>query len=428
MKLLKYLLPFAMAACGIATVSAAEFGTVQEARERDDAAVYDFVKSKRAISIAEKGGSLGISGDVRAEWDYMRARSDGKSQRGGKSSQNGPSEKPHAPFATSEFTIETNLMLDYKTDRSWAAVQFQFNNSAGVNKVDHKKPQTNNKNILYGSGSGDNLFLRKAYVGYNLSERGTSRWDVLVGRRRLYDEFDSQVQFYSIFDGLTLKYANSFEGTMDLTVKAAAFVIDSTVNQFGYVGELGFLNLGDTGFDLKYSLIEWDTRTVNRFGEKNPRGSEFLNHQFTFAYNFSPDMIQTKTKLYGAYLHNANASKHRFTRDMKKDDAYYIGFRMGEIRRAGDWSLDLQYQLVEAQAVPEFDVSGIKRDNPQNVSFYNHRWGGFANYQGYKFNANYGMTDNWTLNVSFERARQESNRIGGKHRSYQFEVATIYAF
>jgi len=430
MKLLKYLLPFAMAACGItATINAAEFSTVQEARERDDQAVTDFVKSKRAISLQEKGGALMISGTVQAEWDYMHCWSDHHRQRGSGSANIGPTEKPHAPFPTSEFTIETNLMLDYKTDRSWAAVQLQFNNSAGVNKVDHKKPQTNDKNILWGSGSADNLFMRKAYIGYNLAERGASRWDVEIGRRRLYDVFDSQVQFYSIFDGLTLKYANSFEGAMDLSVKAAAFVIDQTVNQFGYVGEVGLLNIGETGLDLKYSVIDWDTHEGrNRFGHKHARGSQFLNQQVTFGYNFSPDMMACKTKLYGAYLHNSAAKRNRYSNDMKKDDAYYVGVRFGEIMRAGDWSLDLQYQLVEAQAVPEFDVSGIKRDNPQNVSFYNHRWGGFANYQGYKLNGNYAMTDNWTWNVSFERARQESHKIGGKHRSYQFEVAAIYAF
>ena len=75
MKLLKYLLPVIMATCGIAaTVNAAEFSTVQEARERDDQAVTDFVKSKRAVSLQEKGGALMISGDVRSEWAHMHAR------------------------------------------------------------------------------------------------------------------------------------------------------------------------------------------------------------------------------------------------------------------------------------------------------------------------------------------------------------------
>jgi hypothetical protein len=425
MKLLKYLLPFAMATCGVcATVSAAEFATVQEARERDDDAVTDFVRSKRAVSLQEKGGALMISGDVRSEWAFMHAWSHHHRQRGsGSGSRNTP------PFASNEFNVEVNLMFDYKADRTWAAIQLQFDNAAGIQEHEREEDSTFNRNILWGSGSGDDLFLRKAYVGYNLADHGRTRWDLEIGRRRLYDVFDSQIQFYSIFDGLLIKYANSFEGVADLTVKAAAFVIDYAVNQFGYVGEIGLLNIGDSGFDFKYSIIDWDTHDGrNRFSKKNARGSEFLNHQFTAAYNFSPDMLPYKSKLYGAFLHNSRAEKTHFSRHDEADDAWYIGFKMGEVKRQGDWAVDLNYQWVEAQSIPEFDVSGIKRDNPRNVSFYDHRWGGFANYQGYKINGFYAVTDNWTLNAFFERVRQESTRIGGKHRSFQFEIAAIYAF
>ncbi len=425
MKLLKYLLPIALATCGIAaTVNAAEFSTVQEARERDDSAVTDFVKSKRVVSLQEKGGALMISGDVRSEWAHMHARRKSDKRLRG----SGTGTKERAPFATNEFNVEVNLMFDYKADRTWAAIQLQFDNSAGIQEHD-KKDGTTNRNILWGSGSGSNLFLRKAYVGYNIAEQGTTRWDLQIGRSRLYDIFDSEVQFYSICDGLLLKYANSFEGVTDLTVKAAAFVVDYTVNQFGYVGEVGLLNLADSGLDIKYSIIDWDTHDgKNRYGKKNARGSEFLNQQFTAAYNFSPDMLPYKSKLYGAFLHNSKAEKSHFSRHSDESDAWYVGFKVGEVKRMGDWALDLQYQWVEAQSIPEFDVSGIKRDNPANISFYNKRWGGFANYQGYKINGFYAITDNWTVNAFFEKVREESRRIGGRHRSYQFEIAAIYAF
>jgi hypothetical protein len=429
MKLLKYLMPFAMATCGfVATVGAADFATSQEARDRDDAAVYDFVKSKRAVSVAEKGGALMMSGVVRSEWDFMHCRNDGKSERGSSSSKRTPPERPHAPYASNEFSVELDLMFDYKTDRTWAAAQLQFDNSAGTKSFERKKGISSNRNILWGSGTGDDLFMRKAYVGYNVAEHGTSRFDVEIGRRRLYDVFDSRVQFYSIFDGLLLKYANSFEGATDFTAKASAFVIDDTVNHFGYVGELGFLNIADSGADFKYSIIDWDTVATNRYGLKNPRGADFLVSQYTVGYTLSPDLVHYKTKLYGAFLHNSRAHATHFTNHQKKANAWYAGVMVGEVRKKGDWSADVNYQWVQANAMPEEDASGIQRDNPRKISMYNSHKGGYANYQGYKLNFFYALTDNLTLNTFFERAREESHKIGGKHRSFNFQVAAIYAF
>lgn len=433
MKLLKYLLPVAMAVCGITTVNAADFSTVQEARERDPDAVLDYLKSKRAITMAEKGGNLTISGDIQAEWDYMHARGCHKHLRGSKSSHvNSCNKHKYTPYGTSEFNIEVNLMFDYKTDRTWAAIQFQFDNPMGIREARcisrDSRPSKNNRNQLFGSGETDNISMRKAYFGYNFLDQGTSRLDLEIGHRRLYDVFDSEVQFYNYFDGALLKYAHSFEGVTDFTAKAAAFVVDYTVNHYGYVGELGFLNIADTGIDLKYSLIDWERKGANRYGKKHARGSEFLVSQYTAAYTLPADWIPAKTKLYGAFLHNSRAKKTHFSHHLKAANAWYAGVRVGEVRKKGDWALDANYQWVEAQSVPESDVSGIKRDNPAGWSFYDRRCGGFANYKGYKVDGFYAFTDNLTLNCSFEKVREAQHKIGGKHRSYQFQVAAIYAF
>ncbi len=346
MKLLKYLLPLAMATCGIAvTLNAADFSTVQEARERDPDAVLDYLKSKRAITMAEKGGNLNISGDIQAEWDYMHCWSDHKRQRGSKSQRAKSYNKNEGtPYATSEFNIEVNLMLDYKTDRTWAGIQFQFDNPMGIREAhaphDHK-PKHKERNKLWGSGEEDNIVMRKAYFGYNFMDAGTSRLDLEVRHSRLYDVFDSEVQFYNFFDGLLLKYAHSFEGLTDLTVKAAAFVVDYTVNHFGYVGEVGFLNIADSGVDLKYSIIDWDRDGANRYGHKHSRGAEFLVSQYTAAYTLPADWLRWRTQVYGAFLHNSRARENRYTHhDGKKANAWYAGARMGEVRKKGDWAVD----------------------------------------------------------------------------------------
>ncbi len=432
MKLFKYLLPLAMAVCGITTVNASDFSTVQEARERDPDAVLDYLKSKRAITMAEKGGNLTISGDIQAEWDYMKCRMHHKTWRGSKSSHRKAYTKPdYTPFATSEFNIEVNMMLDYRTDRTWAAIQFQFDDPMGIRQahVDRKeRPKHKLRNRLYGSGETDNISMRKAYFGYNFINEGTSRLDLEIGHRRLYDVFDSEVQYYNYFDGALLKYAHSFEGCADFTAKAAAFVIDYAVNHFGYVGELGFLNICDTGLDFKYSVIDWDTHTTNRYGKRHPHAEQFLVSQYAAAYTLPADWCRWKSKIYGAFLHNSRAKRHHYTNHEKAANAWYAGVRVGEVRKQGDWAVDVNYQWVQAQSVTETDVSGIKRDNPGNVSFYDHNWGGFANYKGYKLDTFYAFTDNLTLNASFEQVRECNRQIGGKHRSYQFQLSAIYAF
>ena len=444
MNLFKYLLPIAMATCGFAAVHASDYSSTQEERETDMKALSEFVKAKSGISVQEKGGNLMISGEVRSEWSHMRAETNHKKQRGhgsGKLDPNLPvssaEAKRHAPIPTNEFDVEVNLMFDYRADRSWAGIQLQLDNLAGIrqwgsrerpNDPETKKGYVNTKRTLFGSGTLDNLALRKAYIGYNVFEEGASRFDIEVGRRRLKDVFDSKVMFHNYFDGLLLKYANSFEGVTDFQVKLASFVIDQTVNHFGWVGELSFLNIGDEGIDFKYAYIRWDKHGFNRYGHKHALGSRFAISQFLLAYNLSPDLIPYKTQVYGAYLHNHEAHPHRYTHHRKESNAFYVGLKMGEVKRQNDWAFDVNYQWVKAQAIPESDVEGIGRDNPRGISFYKSRAQGFANYKGYKIDGLYALTDNLTLNALYQRVHQESRKIGGEHKSHKFELAAVYAF
>jgi hypothetical protein len=453
MKVFKYLLPFAMATCGFTVaVNAQEprdYATVQESRERDSDAVNEFVKSKRAITVQEKGGNLMISGDLRGEWSHLQAKSNmvkdqtkkegkyevkgknGKTehknnkrkmrrQRGSGTNHFKPAGNNFAPYATNEFTTEDNLMFDYKADRTWAAIQLKMSNDAGIRSTKIEEGKNKNKNVLFGSGTLDGLVLRKAYMGYNIVEEGTCRFDVEIGRRRFFDVFDSKIQFDNYYDGLLLKYSNSFEGATDFVGKISAFVVDNTVNHFGYIGELGCLNIMACGLDLKYSLIDWDTVPTNRLGSKHPRGAKFLNSQYTLAYNVSPDMLGAKTKVYGAFLNNARA-KH-------KGNAWYAGAKVGDVKKMNDWSVDVNYQWVQPYSIPESDVAGIGRDNPRNISIYVDKAGGFANYKGFQVDSLYALTDNWTMNMKVDQVRQQTRRVGGKHHSWQFQLAAIYAF
>src|SRR6185503_12057754 len=102
------------------------------------------------------------------------------------------------------------------------SIQLQFDNPAGIRaypdgRVTPVKHGWTGKHTMFGSGILSNLAMRKAYWGYNIFEEGTSRFDFEIGRRRLRDVYDSKIEFHNFFDGITLKYANSFEGIMDLT-------------------------------------------------------------------------------------------------------------------------------------------------------------------------------------------------------------------
>ena len=153
-----------------------------------------------------------------------------------------------------------------------------------------------------------------------------------------------------------------------------------------------------------------------------------MNSQVTTAYNFSPDLISFKAQIYGAGLINHAADATRWTYHKLQNKAYYAGVRVGEVLRKGDIAADFCYQYVQAQAVPERDIAGAARDNPRAMSFYNRRCGGFGNYKGFRVQGLYGVTDNLTIDTHFDRIHQACRAIGGKHRSFEFYIAAIFAF
>lgn len=461
---------------------------------RDDQAVREFVQSKENIDVKSKANNLEISGDVRFEYrniqekgvvlyfdpyvDSLYSFSDGsdsipynqfhqnyRALRGGNHV-----DSRGIPISTNDFDVEFNLKIKYAFKKAWAAAHIQFDNPAGMRgrndcfgtfAVFNREGSSveelvarDTRRAFKGSGDGMFLTLKRAYIGYNILADGKHRLDIEVGRRKLDDVFDSEIEFTSRFDGILLKYATAIEDVTDLYWNTGVFLVDERVNHFGYVTEIGLLDLYDTGLDIKYSFIDWKKRGKNRCFIYNPLGSYYQNSQISLSYTFTPKIGKIDDipfEFYTGFLVNHAAKKTIFTNGRRKNLGWYAGLYIGNVDKEGDWSVDIEYIGVQAQAVPEYDVGSIGRGNildenlfdiieesyPSFSSFPDSTSGclvgyfprrGNTNFTGWQFEFLYALTDNLSIDFIYEFSHEEDRRIGGPHHYHDFEIEAIYAF
>lgn len=495
MKLVKYLVPFLI--IGFTTSVYAQRGGQEtafgrELNTRDDQPVREFVESKENIDVKEKSKNLEISGDVRFEWRSIQEKGVVfyKEEDSGDPEYDVPSsslprkyrylrggdhvDKDGIPISTNDFDVEFNLKIKYTFKDAWCKAHLQFDNPAGIrgrnpcfgsfpvfNREGSEVVETiprDSRWAIKGSGEGMFLTLKRAYIGYNIYADGKHRLDIEIGRQKLDDIFDSEIEFTSRFDGVLLRYATAVEEIFDWYITAGAFVIDERVNHFGYVGEIGFLDIYDTGLDVRYSLIDWQKRGKNRCFIINPLGAKFLNSQISLAYTFSRTVFckEIPIELYGGFLVNHAARGNKFTRGKKKNLGWYAGVYIGNVDKKGDWSIDIEYVGVQAQAVPEYDVGSIGRGNvldenlldilnqvpplsrsdsfssssfdssSEFVGLFPRR--GNTNFIGWRFEFLYAITDNFSIDFIYEFSNEEDRHIGGRHHYRDFEIEAIYAF
>lgn len=434
----------------------------QELNERDFEALRKYLNSKRETNLQDKEATtVTISGDVRFEWRHMNEDLNHIRLRGHQRKH----PERSLPVSRNDFDAEFNLKFDYLMDRSWAVAHLQYDNSAGVDSQDRdcKEDPTG----WFGSGKCDSLCLRKAFMGYNFyMDDCLGRLDIELGRRgNMYNVFDSRVQFLSRFDGILLKWTGKYDYAKEIYAKLGGFVVDERVNHFAYVMEVGALNILDSGIDLKYSFIDWcgqvGTRCIKDFcGPKsnkymfrslnNGKSFDFAVSQWTAYYNFDPSLFGRKAKVFGAFLMNHQWKKLTVYKTeyynsepngtpailvtrlgkYRANLAWYAGFAIGEVRKENDWALELQYQYVEALAMPGQDAAGICNGNvfdytlTQRDSPYIDN----TNYKGWKLEGLYALTDNITIDTILERTTPVNEKIGGPHVYSKIEVEAIYAF
>lgn len=477
MKFFKYLIPFLV----VATTASAQIGQQtafdRQLRTRDDQAVRDFVQSKESIDVKKKASNLDISGDVRFEWQRIQERGVTLTEdECSYSSTEGESSSSiyqkvrdfrgdhrvgadRFPLSVNNFDVEFNLKLKYSYENAWAQAHLQFDNpmgsraglvcrsdepvfnASGDSVVDILDRKT--RRALKGSGISSFLNLKRAYLGYTIWADGKHRLDVECGRRKFDDVFVSEVQFSNRFDGILLKYASAIESIdTDVYLNVGSFVIDQRVNHFGFVGEIGLLNIGDTGLDIRYSFIDWQKKGWNRCKKNNPKGTDFANSQISFSYNITPTLCdyELPIEFYGGFLVNHAAKKNFFTHNKKENLAGYAGVLFGRSIKKGDWSFDIEYIYIQAQAVPDADVGSIGRGNIFNEGLYDvvvaNDGSGFVyyprrgngNFSGVRAEFLYLLTDNLSLDFITEYSRVINKKIGGHHHYTCFEIEAIYAF
>lgn len=357
-------------------------------------------------------GSRHLKGHKKSSEEMKAARKSASSSSSSSSSCSGSSEDQW----TSSSSGSSSSSSSFDSGSSSASSSLSNDNRCFCQECDSEG--------FHGSGNSGGLSLKDAYVGYNICCDGATRFDIELGRHaNLYRVFDSEIQFLSRFDGVLLKYSSNWECVADWYLAWAGFVVDYVSDHFAWVTELGALNICDYGVDFKYSFIDWVKQGHNRCGINKPEGFQFRISQFTLAYNF--DVMCMPSRLFGAYLWNHSGKKHGDCGRQNK--GWYVGFEVGKVRHEGDWAFSAQYEVVEAYAIPDGDVSGIGRGNAFNNSM-TANFCGNTNYKGWRLDGVYAITDNLTINPRFDWSTEEDANIGGSHRYTQFKLEAVYAF
>ncbi len=406
--------------------------------QKDLWAVREWLRTKR-VALNNKLGDFSLSGDIKAEWrNVFQDLGTFTNPAGIRFPAINITGGPASPSTWNNnlYTIDFRLYFDYKADKTWASVKLDFDEAAGLF-----------------SGESNNLALTRANIGYHLYDDGNMRLDVIVGRQRAYELYDSQVQFNSTFDGFTGLYSLGLDGLADVSIHSGGYVFNALASHPMWVVQLGAYDLFDTGFYMEYAFINWSKNTSSTpitnlaTGTTIRVGSEkwaFRNNQFILGYVFNPEIFGRDVRLFGGILWNALARPRTMfrlsngTTDSTQSLAGWIALQIGSVQRAGDWALQAQWQVVQPFAVPDWDMAGFGRGNGSQSSLIgfetfsrvtNLSGNGNANYNGFGLDFLYSVTNELVMEACFTRTLSATSSVPGRSSTYtNFTLAAIYGF
>ncbi|MBS0624701.1 MAG: hypothetical protein JSS32_01465 [Verrucomicrobia bacterium] len=410
----------------------AQSGASSNNSDRNDMdALRRWIQDKRMVTVKELGGDLSLSCEVRTEFQDTSEINNGSEVR---TSDGKP---PQA------WDVEVNLMIDYRTDRTWSAIKLEYDNDMGTF-----------------SGTDTKLKLEKAYAGGRLIAGDTFTWDAEVGRRYLNNVYDSKLEFASRFDGVLLRFSKAFENIGDFYATPGLIIVNDKFNHYAYATEIGALKIANTGMYLKSSAVYW---------YKGP--SHYATNRFRYCvaqllpfYQFYPEWFGKRlVKIYAAGLWNMMAKKLRLpnpgtdpsaaftnssvvtytTYPSRQNFGWYAGLALGTVKKAGDWAVEANFQWLQAQAVPDFDASGVGRGNSSKVGLFLINQDasasktnltntttavGNGNFYGFEVDALYAFTNNLTMEQNLKVSWTLDRDIGPDINYRQWEIEFIYAF
>lgn len=395
--------------------------------QKDLWAVREWLRTKR-VSLNNKLGELSLSGDVKAEWRYAQQSLGSQVMIGG---TDAPSGWPH-----NMYTIDFRMYLDYKSDKTWASIKLEFDEAAG----------------LFG-GQANNLALNRANMGYHLYDDGDMRFDILVGRQRAYEIYQSQLQFNSTFDGFTSVFAVGLEGLADFSFHGGGYIFNAVQNQPVWVLQAGLYDLLDTGFYFEYAFTNWTTSTANELVENDNSGVDtylgnaawaYRINQFILGYAFNPDVFGIDVRLFSGLLWNSAAQANAIQRISVQNKVHkklnmggWVTLQVGSVQKAGDWAFQAQWQLAQPYAVPDWDMAGIGQGNATSSGIWgpytfskatNFPGNGNSNFNSWEMDLLYSVTNELVLEARLRRSLSSTQSVGLSDNYTDFRLAAIYGF
>jgi hypothetical protein len=472
MKVLKYL--FATAAV-VGTALTAHAG---EPNDRAMDAVQRFIDSSRSEALQVKAANLSLGGDVRVTYKSLSEKVDGTQVRGSDAAatdhggteefafnDNGLIGTATQPVPANVFDLQMNMYMSYQNEKAFADTWLQYDNAMGVTQG-------------VGSGTEDNIALKRALIGYHLMQDGVQSVDLMAGRDAGTSYFDSKVQHRMNLDGLFIKHNNVLDGIGNLSMRGSLHVIDQAANHWGWTGQVKLSDIADSGLSVRYTMNNQSTSGSQyarntTYGDVTSVNEEVVTTTTTtpgvnlgdpdivtttnaltavsydqwkykiselyISYDVAPEVLSFPVTLYGAYGMNHDAEELTNTNGNKKDSFFYAGANAGSLEKMGDWAVDFYYAKVEAQALPTQDISMNGRGNLSGVGTTTNRTtvataasaaavNDRSNFKGWTVEAGYSVTDDLVFGMSYFNYNAADDTIGTTNDFRQFQAELVYAF
>lgn len=389
----------------------------------------------------EKPHDPAITAQVKARWDNQYKRNNSHQTRGNHAVV--PITVPSAKETTAEggtmqasanrYITEVDLYVDYETKYNWIEGKIQFKNDIGIE-----------------SGTSNKISLEKAWIGYDFFDDGWGDLDGEIGRKPMDEIFDSRLLFTSTFDGALFTWRQKWESTGKIFIHGGPNLVDARTTQFAGIVEAGWEEAMTTGAYSKLSLSWWRHRGADRYNVYNSPKYRYIIPQLLLGYDFPKTYFGVPVVVYAAGLYNFAAQKVVSSAYKKRAAGWYAAIQFGKLKKCGDCFFDVCFQSVGAQAVPNFDNSGIGRGNatswsdkpvivdPTDPANYTNpadvlkipasQVEGNANYNGVVLRFYYNITDELTLRAKAETSRQKTRAVGNTNTYRQGELQLIYGF